>query len=279
MFVALDTNGNRIYADSADKETTCFCPVCNEALKLRKGGKNRPHFAHLADSECFYGRDQDYKSEWHIRMQDYFPRESCEVRFVDTETGEVHIADVFLASCNTVLEFQHSPIPESEFISRTKFHLKNGRRIVWLFDESSQNKESNFGRFRYDPDISTTDFPYYQWMRRPRQFLIRGPELKQYHNLYSVCVYTGTEGDVFHRIVDQQNYYKYVGFSENTIQMGATFNVETFFNYDPYWIKEDQKIALQQAIAQQQERLRQDAINNALIQFWSRPKRRGRRRF
>ena len=45
-------------------------------------------------------------------MQEYFPREACEMRFVDDETGEIHIADVFLEASNTVLEFQHSPISE-----------------------------------------------------------------------------------------------------------------------------------------------------------------------
>ncbi len=39
MFVALDNLGNRVYADSAEKGSVCFCPVCNEELRLRKGGK------------------------------------------------------------------------------------------------------------------------------------------------------------------------------------------------------------------------------------------------
>lgn len=102
MFVALDNLGNRVYADSTEKGSVCFCPVCNEELRLRKGGKNRPHFAHKQDTDCQYGKDQDYKSEWHIRMQEYFPREACEVRFPDNETGEVHIADVFLEDSNVL---------------------------------------------------------------------------------------------------------------------------------------------------------------------------------
>ena len=87
MFVAVDKNDNRIYADLAKKGTECFCPVCNEKVILRKGKINKPHFAHVQDSDCSYGKDKDYKSEWHIRMQAYFPREFCEVRFVDEKTG------------------------------------------------------------------------------------------------------------------------------------------------------------------------------------------------
>lgn len=252
MFVAIDTEGKRVYADSAEKDTKCFCPVCNEELRLRKGGKNRPHFAHKQDTECQYGKDQDYKSEWHIRMQEYFPREACEVRFTDDETGEVHIADVFLEDSKTVLEFQHSPISEDEFKSRTIFHLKNGRRIVWLFDESSKSLDSTYGRFRYDEDSCRFGIPFYQWMRKPRQFLANGPDLKQAYRLYSICVFTGTEGDVFRRIVGQYDKYHWVGFASEPIQMGAELNVEQFFSYDPYWVAED--IARQQELCQQQMR-------------------------
>ena len=57
-------------------------------------------------------------------------------------------------------------------------------------------------------------------MRRPRQFLANGPDLKQAYNLYSICVFTGTEGDVFHRIVGQHDKYHWVGFASEPIQMG-----------------------------------------------------------
>ena len=267
MFVALDSNGNRVYADSVDNGVECFCPVCNESLRLRKGSKNKPHFSHLVDTDCYYGWDKDYKTEWHIRMQDYFPRESCEVRFVDEESGDIHIADVFLASSNTVLEFQHSPIPESEFISRTAFHLKNGRRIVWLFDESSQSKESTFGRFRFDEDSCWMGNSFYQWMRRPRHFLDKGPGLKQFYNQYSVCVYTGTEGNVFHRIVGHHDHFRWVCFASNAIQMDPDLDVERFFDYDTYWVKEDYEIARRQQIASQQEYIRQQQLKNALTKL------------
>ena len=277
MFVAIDTEGKRVYADSVEKDTKCFCPVCNEELRLRKGGKNRPHFAHKQDTECQYGKDQDYKSEWHIRMQEYFPREACEVRFTDDETGEVHIADVFLEDSKTVLEFQHSPISEDEFMSRTIFHLKNERRIVWLFDESSKSLDSTYGRFRYDEDICRFGIPFYQWMRRPRQFLANGPDLKQACSLYSICVFTGTEGDVFHRIVGQYDKYHWVGFASEPIQMGAELNVEQFFSYDPYWVAEDEEIARRKVIARQQELIRQQQMRNALLQIGHRSSKRSRR--
>lgn len=114
MFVALDSQGNRMYANSGVRYAECYCPECNELVQHKIGKIRRPYFAHHPNSDCTFGNDKDYKSEWHIRMQEYFPDESREVRFVDEKTGEVHIADVFLQESNTVLEFQHSPIKEGQ---------------------------------------------------------------------------------------------------------------------------------------------------------------------
>jgi len=199
-------------------------------------------------------------------MQGYFPKESCEVRFVDDETGEVHIADVFIKEANTVLEFQHSPISEDEFMSRTAFHIKNGRRIAWFFDESSSSKESTFGRFRLDEDLSWYGIPFYQWMRNPRQFLAKGPDLKQGYYHYSINVYTGTEGDVFHRIVGQHNSFHWVGLSLSLLEMSSVSDAEKLFTYDPFWAAEDRESARQQWIANQQKLAAQQRISNLLFQ-------------
>lgn len=266
MFVAIDAQGNRVYADTIEKDCSCFCPVCNEQLRLRRGGINKPHFAHKQDTDCLYGKDKDYKSEWHIRMQGYFPKESCEVRFVDDETGEVHIADVFIEGTNTVLEFQHSPISETEFMSRTAFHIKNGRRIAWLFDESSSSLDSTFGRFRLDEDLSWYGVPFYQWMRNPRKFLAKGPDLKLGYNLYSIDVYTGTEGDAFHRIVAQRDSFHLVGLSLHKFEMKEGFDVDSLFSYDPFWAAEDRELARRQWLANQQKLAMEQRINNLLFQ-------------
>lgn len=277
MFVAVDRfdeNGNRIYADLAEKNIKCFCPVCGEKVKLRKGKTNRPHFAHTQDSDCSYGKDKDYMSEWHIRMQAYFPREFCEVRFVDEKTGEIHIADVFLKESNTVLEFQHSPISEEEFIHRTAFHINNGRRIAWFFDESSTG-EKEFGRFRLIEDSCSEDILFYQWLRCPRKSIKDGPNLKQYYKTYCVCVYTGTEGDIFHRIIEQRDDYREVGFSKKQIEMTDVFQVDDLFEYDTYWVNKD--IAIRNW--QEFERRGIEQIKNLPRCYVQRGTNRRRRRF
>ncbi len=243
MFFAIDSNGNRIYAGDSVRHTDCYCPVCGEPVTHKVGKIKRPHFAHRADTNCYFGRDKDYKSEWHIRMQDYFPLETREIRFKDAETGEIHIADVFLSDLNTVLEFQRSTITEEEFYSRTMFHLKNGRRIAWLFDESTHNQKSEyFGRCKPD-DCAWEQFPYndkcYKWLRKPRAFLNQIDEriaaFEKTYNFLSVCVYTGTEGDVFHRIFKKHIGFEYVTFSLHNIEMKEEMDVNQFFIPESYW--------------------------------------------
>ena len=239
MFVAYTKDGNRIYADDFDGETTCFCPICMEEVRLRKGKINKPHFAHKQNSDCKWGKDKDSKSPWHIRMQEYFSKEEREVRFTDDSTGEVHIADVFVKEANAVIEFQHSPISEEEFVGRTRFHLNNGRKIAWVFDESKVSKqETDLGRFRVD-EIVLGEWPYqnliYRWMGKPRRCLFKGPDLDKFANRYSLCIFTGQEGDLLHRVVGEKYNYEYVIFSLHEIEMNNNIDAEDLFRLEKYW--------------------------------------------
>ena len=80
MFSALDKDGNIVFAEDWLSETEFSCKACGEQLNLKKGKINRPHFAHMPNTDCTYD-DRDNKTEWHIRMQDYFPKETREYLF------------------------------------------------------------------------------------------------------------------------------------------------------------------------------------------------------
>lgn len=243
MYVALDNKkGNRIYADDAQKYNECYCPVCEELLTHKKGTKKRPHFAHKQNINCFMNLNKDYMSEWHIRMQSYFPKESREYRFEDNNTGEVHIADVFDIKTNTVIEFQHSRIEEEEYLSRTNFHLNNGRRIVWIFDESTEKeKEGCIGKLKHDdlfmPCCTVngvdTNFLYenktFKWLYNPRNFLSKGPNIKDISDSYSVFVYTGESEDIVHRIISEEWDFEYVILSVSDTTMTENMSLDSFF--------------------------------------------------
>ena len=244
MLVAYDKDGNRLYADSGIRYKECFCPVCQEPLKHRVGMHNRPHFAHMPESNCAYGKEKDNKSEWHIRMQNLFPRESMEVRFNDEVSGELrYIADIFLADSNTVIEFQHSPISPEDFAKRTKFHLTAGRRIVWIFDESVQEKE--FGRLEKDNDIMLSRWPHseydYKWPHQ-RKVLNYGPIIKERINYsdFSVCVYCGDKENTVRRIVNQIAEYRYITLSVHAINLKMGMDCNEFFQPECFWLSQEE---------------------------------------
>ncbi len=245
MFIAYDSEGNRVYAEDADRNIQCVCPECGERLRFRSGPDKKAHFAHLQNSECHYGEDKNYMSPWHLRMQGYFPRDNREVRF--EEPGERHIADVYLPGPNMVLEFQHSPINEEEFLSRTRFHISRGRRIVWLFDETpGKQKNGDLGRFRPD-DLTIIygafselyNLKTYKWLYNHRHFLSRIPADIWQTNALSICVFTGAEGDMFHRIIAQDMDFEYVVFSINDIVMSGRMDPEVFFKSEDYWMTQE----------------------------------------
>lgn len=231
MITALDNNGQRVYADTVDRGTPCFCQVCGEPMRLKRGTRRMAHFSHLPESQCSYAAE---KGEWHIRMQNYFPKETQEKVFRDENTKEIHVADVFLEESNTVLEFQHSRISLEEYMKRTIFHTSNKRRIVWLFDESSSSKNRTYGRFKAEDD-------WYHWIGTPRDFLrYTNIDLMKSYGCYSIFVYTGTEGDAFRRIVDERAGYYDVMLSDKLVKMEQDMDVDQFFECDEYWIRRHQ---------------------------------------
>lgn len=130
MFVAENEFGKRIYAtEFISKEECYFCPVCKGIVKLRAGSVNMPHFAHISLEQCQDDFASDM-SEWHREWQMLFPEKNREV--IITHNGETHRADILCYG--TVIEFQHSPISETEFWRRNEFYTEAGYRVVWIFD-------------------------------------------------------------------------------------------------------------------------------------------------
>lgn len=153
MFFAYDSNMNKFHALDAKKCNDYFCYKCKEKLILRQGKIKPWHFAHPSNSDCHVDRDM---SEWHMRMQCYFDRQYQEKVFeID---GKKHRADI--EKDGFVLEFQHSPISLDDFENRTKFYLKLGFRVVWIFDANEL-----FENGKLIPSDNNTDYVTYDRVR------------------------------------------------------------------------------------------------------------------
>ncbi len=151
--------------------------------------------------------------------------------------------------------------------------MNHGRRIVWVFDESSSGEKNNFGRFRHEGYLDHSFIPLYKWLYKPRRILVKGPDLKRYSPGYSVCVYAGEKDDTLHRIIFEEFSYEMVAFSMTEIEMRSGMDLSQFFRYDEYWMIEDQK-----ALARRKEEEARQAYIRALqrmspVRFVTKPKR------
>lgn len=126
--------GNRIHISEAESgDNGYICPFCYGKMIAKKGNIKEHHFAHENTRKCdeWYGN----KGDWHIEMQDLFPKECQEV--ILTVGQEKHIADVCIQKAcgqRLVIEFQDSPLSYEEFKKRTEFWRTNNSEVIWVFN-------------------------------------------------------------------------------------------------------------------------------------------------
>ena len=146
MFIANDTELNRINVKNAIKGETYYCPSCGSELIVKQGLCKQWHFAHKSKKNC----DDWYEmSEWHKDWQEKFPERFREV--VLSNGNEKHRADIKVG--NLIVEFQKSPITLAEFKKRCKFYSKDNY-LIWLFD--IRNKSNK-------PEVTYYDKTKFKW--------------------------------------------------------------------------------------------------------------------
>lgn len=114
----------------------CIC--CREPVRAYCGNIRVHHWKHVSTQQC----DPWYENEteWHRKWKDHFNIDQQEVVMFDKQTGEKHIADIYIESRDLVLEFQHSPIEIKEIKSRQNFY----KRMIWILDVKPYSNNISF---------------------------------------------------------------------------------------------------------------------------------------
>lgn len=243
--IAYDIEKNRVHIDDAVRGQEYFCPVCGAEFIVRKGEIKAHHFAHK--SKCSDSWHYDM-SEWHLRMQNLFPKECQEI--VRTYDGETHRADVLMG--DVVLEFQHSPISSKEYRERTEFWMRNGYKVAWIFDVTEWKCQilrlktvftlAGFVDWMGLPP-SEMLFPHDYWQfNQPKQLLEDSPDLIFYHDSFALWFYDdrslsddGYQEECFTRVVDTEDWEFF-----NERSAGARLPVSDCKNVDASFFIETQ---------------------------------------
>tara|TARA_B100000676_G_scaffold312422_1_gene386546 strand:- start:4454 stop:5140 length:687 start_codon:yes stop_codon:yes gene_type:complete len=149
------------------------CHDCGGTLTSVIPAENVRHWRHKT-GDCDSWSEPE--GPWHLGWKEAFPEDCREISLSDPITGERHRADVLCGagtSNATVLELQHSSIPEDERIAREAFYQQD-HRMFWLVHIHNHQKW-NFGmslNWQSRPvNVKGKEFAIMQWYGRSTQFI------------------------------------------------------------------------------------------------------------
>lgn len=122
-----------------------FCCRGHE-LVFCSGEKNKPYFRH----KNTYDVGGEPMSEWHLRMQSYFPITEKWFKNNNSSQLKARRADVVIEEFNYVIEIQHSKIDDANVKCRHDDYKLHNMNIIWLIDGNTKDisiEELNSGGF------------------------------------------------------------------------------------------------------------------------------------
>lgn len=182
MFYANNTQGLRTFIDEAEKSNSYFCPACGKQMVIRRGKIICHHFAHKANCICDPWYNGNGKSLWHRKMQAMFCTDQQEVIVWDKNRTVFHVADA-VKQCrdgSVVYEFQHSPISGDDFIERSRYYLKLGYKLVWIFDYCTQSPPKTILYTKEQYEYEGKEVYHFVWPGRDRIKLFDSYEVRSF---------------------------------------------------------------------------------------------------
>ena len=104
-------------------------------LVLCNGKKIRKYFRHK-NSEDLGGNPM---TEWHSRMQSYFPVTEFRLKKLNDEQIKERRADALIENQNCIIEFEHSGKTIEEVICKAKDCLLHDKKIIWFIDGNTKD--------------------------------------------------------------------------------------------------------------------------------------------
>ena len=122
-------------------------------------------------SQSLTGVPEYYRREtpWHRNWKLAFPKHYREISFFDETLNEIHRADV-CTPCNTVIEFQNSPITLNELNSREAYYKK----LIWIVNGK---KFKGFKILKHLPDVDDPKLNDYEFCHSDHLSMVRKSEV------------------------------------------------------------------------------------------------------
>lgn len=141
QFYALNSKGQIVNANQAQKQCNYVCTECGTNLRLRSGEHRQKHFFHL---EPMRNCSLRKKGMDHLQLQNYLyhllPANDCHLEYRFPKINR--IADVVWMSEKIVFEIQCSPISSMEINERNYDYQSQGWNVVWILHDKRYNRET-----------------------------------------------------------------------------------------------------------------------------------------
>lgn len=123
-------------------------------------------------TQALPGVPEYYRREtpWHRNWKLAFPKAYREISFFDEIAREIHRADV-CTSCNTVIEFQNSPISLTELQSREAYYPK----LIWVLNGK---KFKGFKVLKHLPDVDDPKLTEFEFCHSDHLSMVRKVDVK-----------------------------------------------------------------------------------------------------
>lgn len=110
------------------------CPDCGNILFLKVGDIKIPHFAHksLSDCDSFSEPESPLHLQGKVLLHQFFQDKNFPIE-LEKYLPEIRQRADLLVNCNTVIEFQCSPISASDVLRRTAAYTQCGLKSTWIF--------------------------------------------------------------------------------------------------------------------------------------------------
>ena len=135
MLIAINQQGEQVYAHRAKKQDSYFCPHCSSQLLLKCGTKNIPHFAHKVDSVCYCAKQE---SEQHYFVKCFIAKMLSQLHYhvqIEPYCPTIQQYPDILVNSKYVIEIQFSRIDIEEIIERTKGFKQLNMEVIWLIQD------------------------------------------------------------------------------------------------------------------------------------------------
>lgn len=162
----------------ASPKLRATCPSCGAEVVAKCGKHITWHWAHLSRTHCDPWWEQE--TEWHRAWKNRFPQDWQEIPNRDSDSRELHIADVKTPS-GLVIEFQRSTIHPDEIQAREAFY----QTMIWVVDGCKNDADRfNFSNMRGRPNQDS--IAQFQWFGQSTLF-------KRWHTTKPVFIDFGSE--------------------------------------------------------------------------------------